>query len=190
MVSRAVLDRRHFLSAAVGLALPARGTGNDAPGLVLMLRHAITDPGVGDPPGYRLDRCASQRRLSAAGLAQALAIGQRVARQYGPPSALLSSAWCRCLDTARGIAESLGAGTPAVRVFEPLNSFFDNVSNEPLQTAALRQRLAGLGRGGGFEIWVTHQVNITALTERVVAMGEGVWLGPGASTFPAATFPS
>ncbi len=155
-----------------------------------MLRHAITDPGVGDPPGYRLDRCATQRQLSTAGLAQAREMGQRVVQQYGRPSALLSSAWCRCLDTARGIAESLGVGAPSVGVFEPLNSFFDERSREPLQTAALRQRLAGLRRGGGFEIWVTHQVNITALTERVVAMGEGVWLGPGPSSSPAATFPS
>jgi broad specificity phosphatase PhoE len=185
-----MINRRHLLSATGWLALPARGATRQAPGVVLILRHAVTEPGVGDPPGYRLDRCSTQRQLSAAGHGQARALGLRLAQQHGRPSALLSSAWCRCLDTARGIADSLGAESPPVRVFDPLNSFFEDRSREPAQTAALRQRLASLRRVGGFEVWVTHQVNITALTDRVMSMGEGVWLGPQLSAPAVAAFPS
>ena len=46
-----------------------------AGGVALLLRHALTEPGIGDPPGYRLDDCRSQRNLSAEGRAQARALG-------------------------------------------------------------------------------------------------------------------
>lgn len=184
-----MVDRRHLLGAAGWLILPAHAATSRPPGVALVLRHAATETGIGDPPGYRLDLCSTQRQLSAAGLAQARALGQLLAQRRWQPSVLLSSAWCRCRDTAQGIAESVGANAPPVRVFEPLNSFFDDRSREPSQTAALRQRLATLRAGAGFEVWVTHQVNIAALTERVVAMGEGVWLGTGASSSPVALFP-
>ena len=42
---------------------------------VLLMRHAYA-PGVGDPPGYSLQRCESQRVLNAEGKAQAVRIGQ------------------------------------------------------------------------------------------------------------------
>jgi len=45
------------------------------PGRVLMLRHANA-PGTGDPPEFRLDDCATQRNLDAAGRAQAAALAQ------------------------------------------------------------------------------------------------------------------
>lgn len=190
MDSREGFDRRHLLAVAGWLALPAFGATRQAPGVVLILRHAVTEPGVGDPPGYRLDSCSTQRQLSAAGRSQARSLGLRLAQQHGQPSALLSSAWCRCIDTARGIAESVGTIAPTVRVFEPLNSFFDERSREPSQTAALRQRLATLQSGAGFEVWVTHQVNITALTDRGAAMGEGVWIGAGGLSSSVSAFPS
>ena len=42
-----------------------------AGGQVVLLRHAETTPGAGDPPGFRLDDCSTQRNLSEAGRAQA-----------------------------------------------------------------------------------------------------------------------
>ena len=30
-------------------------------GNLVLIRHGLTSPGVGDPPGYRVDDCASQR---------------------------------------------------------------------------------------------------------------------------------
>lgn len=36
-------------------------------GQVVLIRHAVTVPGSGDPPGMRLDDCRTQRNLSAEG---------------------------------------------------------------------------------------------------------------------------
>ena len=35
-----------------------------AGGCAVLLRHGRTTPGVGDPPGFRLDSCGTQRNLS------------------------------------------------------------------------------------------------------------------------------
>src|SRR4051794_8735419 len=87
-------------------------------GHIILMRHATTTPGVGDPPNFRLNDCATQRLLSDAGRAQARAIGT-VLRQRGVNAdRVLSSAWCRCVDTA----ELMAVGP--VEIFEPLNSFF------------------------------------------------------------------
>ncbi|MCK6409580.1 MAG: histidine phosphatase family protein, partial [Thauera sp.] len=69
-------------------------------GHVALMRHAVA-PGVGDPPGFRLDDCATQRNLSAAGRRQAQAIGERFRANGIATAAVFSSQWCRCLDTAR-----------------------------------------------------------------------------------------
>jgi hypothetical protein len=36
-------------------------------GQVILIRHAITTPGVGDPPGMRLEDCSTQRQLDRRG---------------------------------------------------------------------------------------------------------------------------
>jgi hypothetical protein len=38
-----------------------------AGGHVVLLRHAATPPGVGDPRGFRLEDCATQRNLNDEG---------------------------------------------------------------------------------------------------------------------------
>jgi phosphohistidine phosphatase SixA len=170
--------RRLLRTAATLLAAPAMAVRAQAgPAPVLVLRHALTEPGIGDPPGYVLGRCETQRNLSAEGRAQALALGQRLAQRGWRPQALRSSRWCRCLDTARGLAQGLGDGAPAVQPLTALDSFFDARAREPAQTAALRERLRTLGDGPALrEVWVTHQVNITALAGSTVGMGQALWL--------------
>lgn len=169
---------RRALCATLALgALTARAGAAPAP--LLVLRHAATEPGVGDPPGFRLAECSTQRNLSAAGREQALAIGRRLRDQGWLPQQIRSSRWCRCLDTAALIADALG-GAPRPQPWPALDSFFGARDAEAAQTALLRERLAGFGRGSGFELWVTHQVNISALTGRATAMGTGLWLTPGA----------
>lgn len=167
------MDRRAFTVSAAALALPASARSAGDPlaalrrgGAVLLLRHAQTEPGVGDPPGFRPGVCSSQRNLSAAGRAQSAAIGRWLAAQGLRPAAVKSSAWCRCLDTA-----TLAFGR--VEPWPALDSFFDDRSREPAQTAALREALAQVA-AGGFEVWVTHMVNILALSGESVASAEGV----------------
>jgi phosphohistidine phosphatase SixA len=139
-------------------------------GGVLIMRHAQTEPGVGDPPGFRLDDCATQRNLSPAGRAQAAAVGPALAKRGVRVDRIESSAWCRCMDTAR-----LAFPGAPVHVNAALNSFFEDRRTGPAQTQALRARLLAW-RGPGVLVLVTHQVNIGALTGRPVAVGEGVVL--------------
>lgn len=139
-------------------------------GGILIVRHAQTEPGIGDPPGFRLDDCTSQRNLSPAGRAQAAAIGPALAKRGVRVGRIESSAWCRCLDTAR----LAFPGTP-VHVNASLNSFFEDRRTGPAQTQALRTRVLAW-RGPGVLVLVTHQVNIGALTGRPAAVGEGVVL--------------
>ena len=139
-------------------------------GQIVMLRHASTEPGLGDPPGFRLDDCATQRNLSEAGRAEARRIGAAFVRRAVPVARVLSSRWCRCVETAR-----LAFGR--VEAWSPLDSFFDDRSREPQQTRAVRALIAEPLTGGNL-ILVTHQVNITALTGIAPAMGEMVVLSP------------
>lgn len=136
----------------------------------VLLRHAATEPGLGDPPGYRLEECATQRNLSEAGREESRRIGAAFRRQAVPVGRVLSSRWCRCLETAR-----LAFGR--VEPWPDLDSFFDDRSRGPERTRALRALLADPPAGGTL-VLVTHQVNITALTGLVPAMGEMLVLTP------------
>lgn len=134
-------------------------------GYVLLMRHAATEPGTGDPPQFKLGDCKTQRNLSAAGRTQAAKTGQRLKEAGVSIAAVLSSRWCRCMDTAN-IAFGSAKPEPA------LDSFFGERSaqNEP-QTAATRSLIQSF-RGPGNLVMVTHQVNITALTGAFPAEGE------------------
>lgn len=138
-------------------------------GHVILIRHAATVPGTGDPPGYRLEDCASQRNLSDAGRTEAKRLGEILRERNVPIGDVRSSLWCRCLDTAR-----LAFGK--VQAWAPLNSFFDTPGMSAPATAALRQHLAALKPGRDNLVLVTHQVNISALTGVHPAMGEMVIL--------------
>lgn len=143
-----------------------------APGAVILFRHAIA-PGTGDPPGFRLDDCATQRNLSDEGRAQARAMGEALRAAGVRPARVLTSQWCRTRETA----ELLGFGPP--EDLPVLNSFFADRAGGPAQTAALRRVIAALPQGETV-VMVTHQVNITALTGVTPASGEGVVLDRGA----------
>ncbi|MBD0337361.1 MAG: histidine phosphatase family protein [Cyanobacteria bacterium Co-bin13] len=141
---------------------------------VVLLRHAIA-PGTGDPAGFRLEDCTTQRNLSEAGRQQASRIGAAFRSRNIAVRRVLSSQWCRCLDTAALL--DLGAVEP----FAPINSFFQNQATEASQTAQLRQFLADNADQPGVIVMVTHQVNITALSNIVPRSGESVvfQVGPG-----------
>jgi len=146
-----------------------------AGGCAVLLRHAQTVAGLGDPPGFRLDDCSTQRNLSEAGRAEARRFGAEFARRGISVDAVLSSGWCRCLDTAR-----LAFPRHEVRVFEALNSFFADGSAREAQTAELRGYLAR-PRAPRRIVLVTHMVNIAALTGQSVGMGEALLVRTGAA---------
>ncbi len=133
---------------------------------LLLIRHAHA-PGLGDPPGFTLGDCTTQRNLDVRGQAQARRWGERLRRQGIGTARVFSSRWCRALDTARLMR--LGEVTP----LPALDSFFQHPAREAAQTRALREALATLGEGPPV-VLVTHQVNITALTGIFPRSGEGL----------------
>ena len=136
---------------------------------VLLMRHADA-PGFGDPKGYQLNQCATQRNLGEAGKKQSQLIGQWLKSQGISNARVFSSPWCRCLDTAKLL--NLGPVTTAPE----LGSFFDDMSLEKEQTRNLEKLIkAQLSLNVKTPIiMVTHHVNIQAFTDKVVNVGDMV----------------
>jgi len=178
----ASLQRRRCLSALGRGALLALGGSAAWPllraddfwalarqgGWLLLMRHERTDPGIGDPPGFRLGDCSTQRNLSTTGRAAASRLGQRFRAEQVALAAVYSSAWCRCTDTA---ALAFDPHYPPHQVWPALNSFFQGQGNGNAQTQTVLQRARSLRAPDNWML-VTHQVNITALTGAYTAMGE------------------
>lgn len=133
---------------------------------VAIMRHALA-PGTGDPIDFSVENCATQRNLSDTGRSQARAIGKLFRANNIDKAKVFSSEWCRCRDTA----ELLDLGTP--EALPVLNSFFADRSTAGTQTAQLREKLANwLTKPSMPALLVTHQVNISALTDRFTRSGE------------------
>ncbi|GAB4374615.1 MAG: hypothetical protein Kow00114_37320 [Kiloniellaceae bacterium] len=164
-----------LFALALAAALPSNGAAAAEalqrlaePRTHAILRHAIA-PGTGDPPGFTLGDCATQRNLDERGRAQARAIGAAFRDAGVKVDRVLTSQWCRSAETAA----LLGLG--AVSEEPALNSFFADRSSEPEQTAAIRRLLAALP-AEETAVLVSHQVNITALTGIYPRSGEVVIL--------------
>ncbi|MDP4771762.1 MAG: histidine phosphatase family protein [Limnohabitans sp.] len=134
-------------------------------GGVLLIRHAATESGLGDPPGFAIGQCRTQRNLSDEGRQASRALGAWLQSQNFKPDAVRSSQWCRCQDTAR-----LAFG--AYEDWSALNSTFAGQGDPAAQQKAMRDRLSALP-AGRTEVWVTHQVIMTGLTGAYPGMGEG-----------------
>lgn len=174
------MQRRRFLvlvGAASLLVRPAAGQDLAARlregGLVLLMRHARTEPGTGDPPGFTHDDCATQRNLDEAGRAQARAIGERLRAAAVPVDRVLSSRWCRCRETAALL--DLGE----VEHLPALDSFFENRGRRDEQRTGMLAFIRGWS-GPGNAVLVTHQVNITAVADVFPRSGETVVMSPAA----------
>lgn len=135
---------------------------------VLLLRHA-TAPGTGDPASFRLEDCRTQRNLNQTGREQAQRWGQLLRREGIEQPRLLSSRWCRALDTARGM------GLAAVEPLPVLDSFFAQPGRGAERTRQLIEQINAQPRGVVL-VLVSHQVNITALTGIFPMSGEGLIL--------------
>ncbi len=144
---------------------------------VLMIRHADA-PGFSDPPGFKLGDCSTQRNLGERGRKQAKALGGWLKTQGIESAVVLSSAWCRCEETAT----LLGLG--AVTTVQELGSFFQSMSDSGPQTNALKALLAQRLKTTSPQkpmILVTHQVNISAFAGASVGQGELLLVKIGAN---------
>lgn len=137
-----------------------------------LIRHADA-PGTGDPPGIRLGDCSTQRDLSETGRRQAAELGRKLREAGVLVTHLRSSRWCRAVHTAQ-----LAFPDRPVTPDAALDSFIDEPGRRQQQTEKTRALiLSWRGRQGTLAL-VTHQVNITALTDLVPAEGEVVVLRP------------
>ena len=137
---------------------------------VVAIRHAQTTAGFGDPPGFKLEECKTQRNLNEEGRAQARHMGA-VFREKGVPiAAVVSSPWCRCLETAR-----LAFGE--TQSWSALSNLYGRPQNETRQARAMRERISGF-TGPGNLVLVSHGSTIRAATGTYLSMGEFVVLTP------------
>jgi phosphohistidine phosphatase SixA len=161
------------LTVAIAIGLPFGAHADEAAawaalragGHVALMRHTDAPGGAGDPPGFRLEDCTTQRNLSAEGRADAAAVGARLKAEGLVFERVLSSPWCRCLDTARLL--DIGPVAP--------ESTFSNAfvlrDQADLLTEGARKLIAGW-TGTGTLLVVTHGANIRALTGISPATGE------------------
>jgi phosphohistidine phosphatase SixA len=134
---------------------------------VALVRHGSAPPGYGDPPGFKIDDCATQRNLDELGRAQARAVGEAF-RQHGVQvDKILSSPLCRCLETARLMA--LG----------PVESVLAVASSDrsPEGLPALKQMVANW-RGPGTLVLVTHAFTVKSLVGIMPEQAETVVVRP------------
>lgn len=129
-----------------------------------LMRHALA-PGFGDPPGFRIGDCSTQRNLSEEGRQQARAVGAALRAKGIAQARVLSSQWCRCLETA----EQLGLGP--VEELPALNSLHGRSEHAASQTETLKTWLRSASASQPV-ILVTHQANISTLVGRGAGSGE------------------
>ncbi len=163
----------------IGAAADSAGAGEAevwtalrAGGHVALMRHTDAPGGAGDPPDFRIDDCSTQRNLSAKGRADAARIGERLKSEGIAVERIVSSPWCRCMDTATLLQLGPVAAEPT----------FGNVvvlSDQRQSLTAGARAVIDQWTGSGILLVVTHGANIAALTGISPASGEIVVVRKG-----------
>jgi phosphohistidine phosphatase SixA len=138
-----------------------------AGGHVALIRHGTAPPGGGDPPGFKIDDCSTQRNLDEKGREQSRALGEAFRRHGVRVQALRSSPWCRCLETGRLMAVA------AVEESWPVASS----EKSPDRLRALKEMIAGW-QGPDTLVLVTHALTVQALIGVFPEQAEAVVLKP------------
>ena len=133
---------------------------------VIFLRHALA-PGVGDPENFMKEDCSTQRNLNDKGRLQARLIGNYLRSTNLKFSQILTSEWCRCIDTAKEL--NLGKW----ETFSELNSFFEGHEKKDKVMDKLRKKLNSLSHSD-LILLITHQVVILEQTGIAPKSGEMV----------------
>ena len=143
-------------------------------GQIVLVRHGLTDPGVGDPPGFALEDCKTQRNLSDAGRQEAQRLGAAFRTRAIPVARVLSSPWCRCIETA-----TIAFGRPP-QTHAALGNLFERQGQRDSQVAAFRDLVRQVPRQGNL-VLVTHGSTTLAFTGVSPATAEMVVVTPGAN---------
>ena len=141
-----------------------------AGGHIALIRHGNAPPGYGgDPPGFRIDDCKTQRNLDELGREQGRALGEAFRRHGVRLDRVRSSPWCRCVETARlmavGPVETSWALVP------------DAEPGASVRLSELKEMVAAW-RGPGTLVLVTHGFTIRALLGIVPNQAETLVMRP------------
>lgn len=139
-------------------------------GRVVLVRHAYAN-GTTDPANVDPENCATQRNLSERGRQQARKIGSLFAARAAPVETVLSSRYCRCLDTARIAFET------KPEPFAALDPPSDDPQIRAEQLTAITEKVRSY-TGSDTMVMVTHLEDIQALTGIAPREGEAVIVGP------------
>ena len=133
---------------------------------IILIRHALA-PGGGDPEGFKLKDCSTQRNLNQIGINQSKKIGELFKKNNILIDQVLSSQWCRCKDTAKYAFKKF-------EEYSALNSTFRSPYDEKAtkQIKELKNFVQNWSGNGGNLILVTHYVIITSVTDAVPRSGE------------------
>ncbi|RKT34173.1 phosphohistidine phosphatase SixA [Roseovarius halotolerans] len=156
-----------MISLVAGLTSGARAQDLSAlerPGIVALMRHALA-PGTGDPAGFDLADCSTQRNLDERGREQARRIGRAMRADGVHFDAIWSSEWCRARETAELLGFDEVVEEPA------LNSFFAGRGDRAAQTVEILKLIEAQPTDSRL-LLVSHQVNISALTGSFAGSGE------------------
>src|SRR5262249_15453047 len=138
-------------------------------GHIALIRHGNAPPGYGgDPPGFKIDDCKTQRNLDDKGRAQGKTLGEDFRSHGVSVDRVLSSPVCRCMDTASlmavGTVESSGPLLP------------DRDPNRP-RFRELKE-IVSSWRGPGTLVLVSHGFTIEPLIGFIPEQAEVVVLKP------------
>ena len=133
---------------------------------IILIRHALA-PGGGDPVGFKINDCSTQRNLSQQGINQSKKIGELFKKNKVRIDQILSSQWCRCKDTAKYAFKNF-------KEFSALNSTFQSPysKNETRQLKEIKSFVKKWDGQGKNLVLVTHYSIITAITNAVPGSGE------------------
>ena len=133
---------------------------------IILIRHSLA-PGGGDPPGFKINDCKTQRNLNRTGINQSKKIGKLFKKNKVSVDQVLSSQWCRCKDTAKYAFGNF-------KEFAALNSTFQSPynKNEGKQLKELYEFIKKWDGKGKNLVLITHYSIITAVTNAVPSSGE------------------
>ena len=133
---------------------------------IILIRHSLA-PGGGDPAGFKINDCKTQRNLNRVGIRQSKKIGKLFKKNKVLIDQVLSSQWCRCKDTAKYAFGDY-------KEFTALNSTFQSPydKNETKQLKQLYSFVKKWDGKGKNLVLVTHYSIITAVTNAVPSSGE------------------
>lgn len=138
-------------------------------GHVAVIRHGNAPPGYGgDPPGFRLDDCKTQRNLDDIGREQARALGEAFRKHGVRVDRIVSSPVCRCLETGQLMA---------IGSVETSLALLPDTGPSPVRFLGLKE-IVSSWRGPGTLVLVTHALTVRPLTGFLPEQAETVVLRP------------